>query len=168
MDEAINIAQWSRIIGILFWEKLKSVKHEDGYAMYEYAGRLINTVKNWNPDIVCIPDTDKLGFVNPDEKDEKSFTKARDLFVLEWNSAFEEMETMAVSGEMTWDEVWDELRVCKNSGRPMAEGFLYCGDYYASMADLLMDVSWKDYLDAYNNGKSDDTMCTQWEGYLRY
>lgn len=164
----MEIAEWSRVIGILFWEKLAKERPEDGYDKYEKAGKLIDTVKGWMPHVINIPDEHKLGFTFPSDPDEKAFYKARDLFVLEWNSALEEMETAAIIGEMPWDEVWEALRICKNSGRPMEEGFMYNLDYYGTMADLLMEVSWKDYLEAYDNGDSDMTMYTQWDGYLRY
>lgn len=168
MEENMEIAAWSRVIGILFWEKLAKERPKDGYDKYEKAGKLIDTIKGWQPHVVNIPDERTLGFVFPSEPDEKAFYEARDLFVIEWSSALEEMETMATSGEMTWDEVWECLRICKNSGRPLSEGFMYNLEYYATMADLLMEVSWKDYLEAYGNGDSDMTMYTQWEGYLIY
>ena len=168
MEHEMNIAEWSRVIGILFWKKLAELRPYDGYDKYELAGKLIDTIKGWHPEVINIPGENELGFACASDPDKDGFYEARNLFVLEWDSALEEMETMATSGEMTWDEVWEELRVCKNSGRPMSEGFIYGLDYYGTMADLLMEVSWKDYLEAYGNGESDTTMYTQWEGYLRY
>lgn len=169
MEKTMEVAAWARVIGILFWKKLEGEKPYDGFDRYELAGKLIDTMREWTSSyIINMPNRDELGFVWPDDREDETFIKARDLFVTEWNSALEEMETMAESGEMTWDEIWDELRICKNSGRPMCDGFMYCGEYYSTQADLLMEVSWKDYLDAFENYDSDDTMYTEWEGYLRY
>lgn len=86
----MEIAEWSRVIGILFWEKLAKERPEDGYDKYEKAGKLIDTVKGWMPHVINIPDEHKLGFTFPSDPDEKAFYKARDLFVLEWNSALED------------------------------------------------------------------------------
>ncbi|MBO7071867.1 MAG: hypothetical protein J6W09_11330 [Bacteroidales bacterium] len=168
MEHEMHIAEWSRVIGTLFWKRLAEQRPYDGYDKYELAGKLIDTIKLWYPEVINIPSEKELGFAFTSDQDQDAFYEARNLFVIEWSSALEEMETMATSGEMTWDEVWDELRICKNSGRPMEEGFMYNLEYYGTMADLLMEVSWKDYLEAYANGESDSTMYTQWEGYLRY
>ena len=82
-----------------------------------------------------------------------------------WLTAFDEINEKRKQG-FTDGQILGGLRLCANCGAPMADGFHvdFMGCNYCSMGCMLMEVSYKDYLAAYDNGKG-DSYYTQWEEF---
>ena len=167
IEKEMSIATWSRVLGEVFWHRLNGANCIDGFDKYEVAGLLIDKIEKWGEYDALERYNGIEEFAIPDN--EPCFDEARALFCMEWKSALEEMETWCESSdsELTWDDIWGELRICANSGRPMCKGFIFDRHYYSTMADLLMDRGWSEYLKMFNNNESDDAYYTEWEGYVK-